>query len=84
MDGEGLEGPWRKMGSSPHQEKNQQELEMAAKRGAKLGETRGRTASFPNSGHFGEIIWRPSAKEHLKRAGLVEPFPNWLSPRSYS
>lgn len=76
VDGEGLEDPGRKTGPSPLQEKNQQELEMAVKQ----GETRERTASFPNSGHFGETLWTPSTKMHLENAGLVESFPDWLSP----
>ena len=82
VDGEGLKGPWKKTGSSPHREKNRQELEMAVKQGGKQGETGGRT--FPNSGCFGEIFWRPNAKEHLKGAGLLEPFAAWLSLQSYS
>lgn len=76
VDGEGLEDPGRKTGPSPLQEKNQQELEMAVKQ----GETRERIASFPNSDHFGETLWTPSTKKHLESAGLVESFPDWLSP----
>lgn len=76
VNGEGLEGPWRKTLSSPHQEKRWQKLEIAVKQGAKQGDTRGRTASYPNSGHCGET---PTGDLGLRsiweEVGWWSPFP---------